>query len=250
MTPPDIPVDPVRQFLEERRRDIAAMGSDQELQRKSLEWMLHADRYKACYNFTWLGRPIIKYPADIVLQQELIWEVRPDLIIETGIAHGGSIILSASMLQLIGHGEVVAVDIDIRAHNRREIEAHPMSHRISMIQGSSTDPGIAAQIREKAKAKERVMVFLDSNHTHQHVYEELQLYADLVTPGSYCVLPDTLIEYFPKGYYQDRPWDVGDNPMTALRAFLAERDDFEIVSSLSDKAMITEGIGGYLRRKA
>jgi cephalosporin hydroxylase len=250
MTPPDIPVDPVRQFLEERRRDIAAMGSDQELQRKSLEWMLHADRYKACYNFTWLGRPIIKYPADIVLQQELIWEVRPDLIIETGIAHGGSIILSASMLQLIGHGEVVAVDIDIRAHNRREIEAHPMSHRISMIQGSSTDPGIAAQIREKAKGKERVMVFLDSNHTHQHVYEELQLYADLVTPGSYCVLPDTLIEYFPKGYYQDRPWDVGDNPMTALRAFLAERDDFEIVSSLSDKAMITEGIGGYLRRKA
>lgn len=249
MTPSDTPMDPVRQFFEERQRDIAAMGSDQDLQRKSLDWMLHADRYKACYNFTWLGRPIIKYPADIVLQQEIIWSVKPDLIIETGIAHGGSIILSASMLQLIGHGEVVAVDIDIRAHNRREIEAHPVSHRISMMEGSSTDPAIAAQIREKARGKERVMVFLDSNHTHQHVYEELQLYADLVTPGSYLVLPDTLIEFFPKGYYKDRPWDVGDNPMTALRAFLAERDDFEIVSSLSDKSMITEGIGGYLRRK-
>jgi cephalosporin hydroxylase len=250
MTSPQLPTDPVRQFFEERQRDIEAMGRDQELQRKSVEWMLHADRYKACYNFTWLGRPIIKYPADIVLQQEVIWSVKPDLIIETGIAHGGSIILSASMLQLIGHGEVVAVDIDVRAHNRREIEAHPMSHRITMIEGSSTDPAIAAQIRQKAQGKERVMVFLDSNHTHQHVYEELQLYADLVTPGSYCVLPDTLIEFFPKGYYKDRPWDVGDNPMTALHAFLAERDDFEIVHSLSDKAMITEGFSGYLRRKA
>lgn len=242
--------DPIQTFFEERRRDIASMGNDEELRKKSVDWLLHADKYKYCYNFTWLGRPIIKLPADILLQQELIWSVKPDLIIETGIAHGGSIIFSASMLELLGAGEVVAVDIDIRAHNRREIEQHPMSHRITMIEGDSTALNIFEQVKARAEGKKRVMVFLDSNHTHGHVYDELKLYADLVTVGSYCVLPDTLIEFFPKGYYKDRPWDVGNNPLTALRQFMMERNDFEIMHHLSDKAMITEGYDGYLRRIA
>jgi len=224
------------------------MGSDEELRKKSLDWMVHADRYKYTYNFTWLGRPIIKYPNDMVIQQELMWKVRPKLVVETGVAHGGSLIFSASMLQLMGGGEVLGIDIDIRQHNRKEIEEHAMSAHIEMIEGGSTEREVFEKAKEKASGKEPVMVILDSNHTHQHVYDELKLYADLVSVGSYLILPDTFIEHFPKGYYKDRPWDVGDNPMTAMRQFLKEDDRFEIEKSLTHKAMIAEGIDGYLKR--
>jgi len=243
------PPDPIQHFFEERRRNVEAMGRDEELRRKSVDWMLHAARHKYSYGFTWLGRPIIRCPGDIVMQQELIWSVRPDLIIETGIAHGGSIIMSASILELMGAGEVVAVDIDIRAHNRHEIEQHSLSRRISMIEGDSTNAAIFQQVKEKARGKERVLVFLDSNHTHHHVLRELEMYAALVTAGSYCVVFDTIIESFPSGYYPDRPWDVGNNPMTAVRQFLAQRSDFEMATELSDRVMLTEASNGYLRRK-
>lgn len=242
-------MDPVTQFKNERSADIDAMSKDEELQRKSLDWMLHADKYKYTYNFQWLGRPIIKFPSDIVVSQEIIWQVKPDLIIETGIAHGGSIVFSASMMELLGGaGRVVGIDIDIRAHNRREIEAHPMAKRITMIEGSSTAPEVLAQVREIAKGRERVMVFLDSLHTHEHVARELELYAPLVSVGSYLVLPDTFIEHFPKGYYADRPWDVGNNPMTAMRDFLQRNPNFEIDQETCGKLSITEAIDGYLKR--
>jgi cephalosporin hydroxylase len=242
--------DPVEQFKSERVADIAAMGADQELRQKSLDWMLHADKYKYTYNFSWMGRPIIKFPSDIVLQQELMWQLKPDLVIETGIAHGGSIIFTASMMEMMGiEGQVVGLDIDIRKHNRDLIEAHPMMKRITMIEGSSTDPEIVARVHDIAKGKKCVMVILDSLHSHKHVYDELRAYANLVTVGSYCVLPDTFIEFFPKGYYSDtRPWDVGDNPYTGMKQFLSECDDFVIDQSLTDKAMITETIEGYLKR--
>jgi cephalosporin hydroxylase len=242
-------MDPIKQFMDERQADIEAMAHDDELRRKSLEWMLHADRYKYTYNFQWLGRPVIKFPGDIVVSQEIIWKVKPDLIIETGIAHGGSLVFSASMLQLIGGaGRVLGVDIDIRAHNRREIEAHPMSGRITMIEGSSTAPDVIAQVQAIAREHQRVMVFLDSSHTHEHVARELELYAPLVTVGSYLVLPDTFIEYFPKGYFADRPWDVGNNPMTAMREFLVANPNFRIDTVASGKLAITEAIDGYLQR--
>lgn len=242
-------MDPIEEFKQERRKAIEKMSKDEELKRKSLDWMLHADKYKYTYNFTWMGRPIIKYPNDIVVMQEIIWDVKPDLIIETGIAHGGSIIFSASMLELIGgDGEVVAVDIDIREHNRIEIEKHPMYKRITMFEGDSVSEEIINKIREIAKNKKRVMVFLDSLHTHEHVIKELKLYAPLVTVGSYLVLPDTFIEYFPKGYFSDRPWDVGNNPMTALREFLLENDNFIIDKEKLNKLMITEAFDGYLKR--
>lgn len=238
----------IKAFFDERAADIRKMGADEELRQKSLDWMLHADRYKYTYNYTWMGRPIIKYPNDMVAQQELMWDLKPDLVIETGIAHGGSIIFTASLCQLNGKGEVLGIDVDIRAHNRAEIEAHPMMGRITLYEGDSVGPEAVALAKEKAAGKETVVVMLDSLHSHDHVYAEMQAYADLVTVGSYLILPDTFIELFPKGYYDNRPWDVGDNPMTALRKFLSERDDFEIDQALDAKLMITEGPNGYLKR--
>lgn len=243
-------MNPIEEFFGERREDIEKMSRDEDLKRKSLEWMIASDKYKYSYNFTWLGRPIIKYPNDIVATQEIIWRVKPDLIIETGIAHGGSLILSASMLELLGGDRrVVGIDIDIRAHNRREIEAHPMFKRITMVEGSSVAPDIVARVRELSAGYKTVMVFLDSLHTHDHVAAELKVYAPMVTVGSYLVLPDTFIEMFPKGYYAtSRPWDVGNNPMTALREFMRISDDFEVDRELNEKLMITEAFDGYLRR--
>ena len=242
-------MDPVKEFFAERRNDIDRMIEDDELFEKSLEWMLQADKYKYTYNFTWLGRPIIKYPNDIVVMQEVIWDVKPDLIIETGIAHGGSIIFSASMLELIGgDGEVLGIDIDIREHNRPRIENHRMFDRISMVEGDSVSEYTVKVAREKATNADTVMVFLDSNHTHDHVIQELEYYSEMVTEGSYLVLPDTFIQHFPEGYYEDRPWDVGNNPMTAMQEFLNDNDEFEIDSRKSFKAMISEAPNGYLRR--
>lgn len=243
-------MNPIEEFFHERREDIAKMDKDEDLRQKSLDWMLAADKYKYSYNYTWMGRPIIKFPNDIVATQEIIWRVKPDLIIETGVAHGGSLILSASMLELLGgNGRVIGIDIDIRAHNRKEIEAHPLYKRIDLIEGSSVAPDVVAQVREAAAGCKNVMVFLDSLHTHDHVAAELEVYAPLVSVGSYLVLPDTFIEYFPKGYYaHNRPWDVGNNPMTALREFMKKNDDFEVDRELNGKLMITEAFDGYLRR--
>jgi cephalosporin hydroxylase len=202
---------------------------------------------KYSYNFRWMGRPIIQYPQDMIAMQEILWDVRPDLIIETGIAHGGSLVYYASLCELMGHGEVLGIDIDIRAHNRVAIEAHPMFKRIALMQGSSTDPGIVSQVHRLAAGK-KVLVVLDSNHTHDHVLSELQAYAPLVSVGSYCVVFDTVVEDLRPGLYPTRPWDVGNNPKTAVRAFLEADDRFEIDRDVEAKIQITVAPGGYLRR--
>ena len=235
-------------FNQEREVAIQKLSNDQNLRDLSLQWMIAADQHKYSYNFSWLGRPIIKLPADIVVMQEVIWRTRPDLIIETGIAHGGSLVLSASILELIGHGQVVGVDIDIRAHNRIEIESHRLSERIEMIQGSSTDSETVKRVAELAQKHSRVIVILDSLHSHEHVLNELRIYSQFVSVGCHLVLPDTFIELFPKGYYENRPWDVGNNPMTAMREFLAQSDLFQIDAPVSNKALISEAIDGYLIR--
>jgi cephalosporin hydroxylase len=242
--------DSTSEFFVERQQDIEAMSQDSKLKEKSLEWMLHADKYKYTYNFTWMGRPIIKYPADIIVQQELMWALKPDLVIETGIAHGGSIIFTASMMEMMGiDGEVVGIDVDIRSHNRELIEDHPMYKRITMYEGDSVDLEIVNKVKKHVENKKTVMVILDSLHSHEHVYKELKAYAPFVTSGSYCILPDTFIEFFPKGHYShNRPWDVGNNPYTAMKQFLSENPPFEIDKEISDKAMITETIEGYLKR--
>jgi cephalosporin hydroxylase len=209
---------------------------------------------KYSYNFSWLGRPIIQYPQDMVAMQELIWSIQPDLIIETGIAHGGSLIFSASMLELNAicggsqDADVVAVDIDIRLHNREAIESHPMSKRISMIQGSSIDPEIVDRVKAKTAGKQKILVFLDSNHTHEHVLAELEAYAPLTSIGSYCVVFDTLVEDLPADMFGNRPWGPGDNPKTAAREYLKSHPEFEIDKSIQHKLLITVAPDGYLKR--
>ena len=241
-------LDPLSQFFEERKAAVIAMSEDKELSKKSLDWMIHADKYKYTYNFTWMGRPIIKYPNDILIQQEIMWEIRPDLIIETGIAHGGSLILSASLQKMMGiKGEVVGFDIDIRQHNKQAIEAHEVFDAISMYEIDSSSEEILELLKPHLSGKQKVMVILDSLHTHDHVLKEINLLSSLVSVGSYLVLPDTFIEFFPKGYFsKNRPWDVGDNPHTAMKKFMDESDEFVIDKKLTNKAMITESIDGYL----
>jgi cephalosporin hydroxylase len=226
---------------------IAAMAADPEVRELAERLFEKMTRYRYSYNFSWLGRPVIQYPTDIVAMQELIWSVRPDLIVETGIAHGGSLIFYASMLELLGGGRVIGIDIDIRAHNRAAIEAHPLMKRITMIEGSSVDEAIAARVRELAAGARRVLVVLDSNHTHDHVLRELELYAPLVKEGSYVVVFDTIVEVLPDGLYPDRPWTRGNNPMTAVREFLAKNDRFALEREIEEKLLLTVAPGGYLR---
>ena len=206
------------------------------------------------YNFSWLGRPIIQYPQDIVAMQELLWSVQPDLVIETGIAHGGSLIFSASMLELNAacggpkNAQVLGVDIDIRAHNRAAIEAHPLSGRIKMIQGSSIAREVVEEVKAVAAARQRVVVCLDSNHTHDHVLAELEAYAHLTTVGSYCVVFDTVVEELPAEFFADRPWGPGNNPWTAVREFLKRHPEFEIDKKIDHKLLISVAPDGYLKR--
>jgi len=227
---------------------IARMAADRDLAELARRLLIRICEYRYSYNFSWLGRPIIQYPQDMVALQEIIWKSRPDLIVETGIAHGGSLVFSASMLELLGgRGEVIGIDVDIREHNRAEIEKHPMFKRITLIQGSSLDEQVVERVRNIAAHKERIMVVLDSNHTHTHVFQELQLYAPLVGKDSYLIVFDTVVEDMPADFYPDRPWGKGDNPMTAVRAFLAQNDRFEVDTEMERKLLITAAPSGYLR---
>ena len=227
---------------------IDAMGNNSRLRRMALDFLRETAAYKYSHNFSWLGNPIIQVPQDIVAMQEIIWRVKPDLIIETGIAHGGSLIFYASMLELLGsNGVVIGIDVDIREHNRIEIEKHPMFKRITMIQGSSIDEGIVKQVHDLAKDKKQILVALDSNHTHSHVLRELQLYSPLVTKGSYLVVFDTAIEDMPDGFFSDRPWDKGNNPKTAVWEFLKTNKRFEIDRETENKLLITVAPDGYLK---
>ncbi len=226
---------------------IDRMAADGEVDALRRELMVRSAEHRYSYNFSWLGRPIIQYPEDITAMQEIVWRVKPDLIIETGIAHGGSLVFYASLLELIGHGRVLGIDVDIRPHNREAIEAHPMCKRITMLEGSSVDPAIVDQVRDHAGRAERVLVVLDSNHAEAHVLQELELYGPLVTRGSYLVVFDTVVEWLPGDAFPDRPWGVGDNPMTAVRKFLQGTDRFELDAEYNGKLLLTVAPNGYLR---
>lgn len=235
------------EFLAARRASTAAMASDASLAALSTEWFRQSVAHRYSYNFSWLGLPIIQYPQDLLAMQEIIWETKPDLIVETGIARGGSLVFYASMLQLLGgEGRVIGVDVDIRAHNRVAIERHPLASRIEMIEGSSVAPEVIDRVVRDADGR-RVLVVLDSHHTHDHVMAELEAYSPLVQPGSYLVVFDTVIERMPAGSFPDRPWDKGNNPATAVSAFLAQSDRFEVDQTIDDKLLVSVAPGGYLR---
>lgn len=256
--------------------NIAGIAEDKAFRDLSLSWVRACIGHNYAQNFTWLGRPIIQVPQDVYAIQELIWAVRPDLIVETGIAHGGSLVMSASMLAMLDYCEavengrvldpkapgrrVVGVDIDIRPHNRVGIESHPLAHKITTIQGSSVDPAVFAQVAAMAGEVRRVLVFLDSNHTHEHVLAELELYAPLTSPGSYCVVWDTGVEDLPEHMCSDRPWGKGDNPKTAVWAYMQRLKAegrtamdggplaFEYDKTIENKISITASPDGFLKR--
>jgi cephalosporin hydroxylase len=235
-------------FTKKRSADIGEMSADRRAKNLGLKFLNGTAKYKYTYNFTWLGSPIIQFPQDMVAMQEIIWRVKPDLIVETGIAHGGSLIFYASLLELIGNkGKVVGIDIDIREHNRKEIEKHPMFKRIVLLQGSSVDARIVGKVKVLAKNKKRILVALDSNHTRDHVFKELQFYSPLVTKGSYLVVFDTVIEDMPENSFPDRPWNKRDNPKTAVRQFLKSSRRFVIDRDIEHKLLITVAPSGYLK---
>lgn len=251
-------------FNKEVAKNIDNLGKDERLKKISSDWILGAGQHNYAYNFRWLDRPIIQLPQDIVAIQEIIWKVKPDLIIETGIAHGGSLILSASMLFLLNncitlksgtkfdpnyvHRTVLGLDIDIRPHNRSAIENHPLSFMIEMIEGNSIDPEIIAKVYDYAKNYQKILVILDSNHTHNHVLSELEAYTPLVSIGSYCVVFDTIIEELSDDIFTNRPWGKGNNPKTSVLEFLKKHDEFEVDKDIEWKLLLTAAPDGWLKR--
>jgi cephalosporin hydroxylase len=241
-------MNPHEQFQQEVQGNVDALRRDGDVQALSRIWLREITPYRYAYNFSWMGRPLIQFPQDMLAMQEIVWSVRPDLIIETGIAHGGSLLYYASLLELAGHGEVLGVDVEIRPHNRQAIEAHPMSRRVKMIEGSSIDEGTVAQVHAAARGR-RAIVVLDSNHSHAHVLAELRAYAPLVCEGGYCVVMDTLIEDMPASFFSaEQRWGIGDNPKTAVAEFLRSDDRFEADRDMDAKLLISAAPGGYLRR--
>ncbi len=254
----------IKEFETERTARVESFGQDAGFKNRSRDWIEESMRKSYVYNFSWLGRPIIQFPQDMVAMQELIWEVKPDLIIETGIAHGGSLIMSASLLAMLDYADaietgelidpskpkrrVLGIDIDIREHNREAIEQHPMSNRIDMIQGSSIADDIIDKVHAYAKNYKRVLVSLDSNHTHEHVLAELKAYAPLTSKGSYCVVFDSFVEDVPADVFSNRPWGPGNNPKTAVWEYLKTHPEFEIDKSIQNKLLITVAPDGYLKR--
>ena len=251
-------------FSVEVLKNLDSLAKDRDFLGLSNIWIRESIRHNYAHNFSWLSRPIMQVPQDIYAIQEIVWKVKPDLIIETGIAHGGSLILSASMLALLDYCEaveqglaldhrksrrrVLGVDIEIRPHNREAIEAHPMAHLIEMIEGSSVAPDVIDQVKMVAEGYKKILVFLDSDHTHDHVLAELEVYAPLTSVGSYCIVWDTGIEDLPVGFCADRLWGKGNNPKTAVYEYLKSTDRFEIDKAIEHKLMITASPDGFLRK--
>tara|TARA_X000000950_G_scaffold277437_1_gene366862 strand:- start:24650 stop:25423 length:774 start_codon:yes stop_codon:yes gene_type:complete len=250
------------QFNEEIKNNIKSLSSDRYIKKLSKKWILESAKHKWSYNFSWMGRPAIQFPNDTWAMQEIIWEVKPDLIIETGIAHGGSLIFYASMLALLDLNEfgknkknfqhsnrkVLGIDIDIRNHNKKEIENHAMFNWIAMIEGSSIDKNIVSRVKKFSMNYKNILVVLDSNHTHEHVLEELKFYAPLVSKNSYCVVFDTIVNDMPAYLSKNRPWGPDNNPKTALDEFLKQNEDFVIDKNIDYKLQISVAPNGFLKK--
>ena len=257
-------INPIKLFKEECITEVSQQGNDLELVETSKKWLGQSAKHKYSYHFTWLGRPIIQLPQDILALQEIIWETKPDIIIETGIAHGGSLCFSASMLALLDMADlqhqtkkrdsstierkVIGIDIDIRNHNRRAIQCHPMAHKITMIEGSSIEQSIFERVEKLVPKGSKVLVMLDSNHTEAHVLKELKLYTNLVTKNSYCIVFDTIVAQMPNEFNKDRPWDKNNNPKSAMDKFLKETTDFVVDQEIDNKLLLSMSPRGYIKR--
>ena len=235
------------EFNQRNTKLIKSMNKDKKLLELTRKWFDKSFNYEYSYHFSWLGRPIIQFPQDMIAIQEIIWKTKPDLIIETGIAHGGSLIFSASILELIGKGKVLGIDIDIRKHNRVEIEKHPLKKRILMLEGSSLDEKIVYKVKKYAENKKRVLMFLDSFHTHDHVLAELELYSPFVKKNGYIVVFDTMVEFMPKNSFPNRPWGKGNSPYTAVKKFLRQNKRFKVDKEIEEKLLISSCPNGFLR---
>ncbi len=239
-----------KEFEKRNIEKIEKMGKNASLKKLSNKWMMESSLDEYSYHFRWLGLPIIQFPQDIIGLQEIIWKIKPDLIIETGIARGGSLIFLASMLQLIGKGSVLGIDVDIRKENKEKILKHPLSKRIEMIEGSSIDKTVINKVNKIAKNKKNILVILDSNHTHNHVLSELKAYSRLVKKGSYVIVFDTIIEDVPDKYSKkliNGNWNKKDNPKTAVHEFLKENKRFQIDHDIENKLLITVAPDGFLK---
>ena len=256
--------DDSKEFENQVNTNILNLKSDGTLKDLSRAWLNQAALSNYTYNFRWMNRPIIQIPQDIIAIHEIIWQVKPTLVIETGIARGGSILFTASQLALLDLYEstidlssetfsvkpqrkVIGIDIDIREHNKKALVENPLNPWITLIEGSSIDPEIIDVVSRNA-ADEKVLVILDSNHTHQHVLEELKSYSKFVSEGSYCIVLDTVIEYMPDDLFPDRDWGVGDNPLTAVNSFLSDNHSFEIDEQIDAKLCISVGPKGFLKK--
>lgn len=259
---------PLEQYKQDMHDRVAAYPEREGLQRASRDFFEEIGIGKAdyVYNFFWMGVPLIQIPQDVQAMQEMIWEAKPDLIIETGIAWGGSLMFSASMLavlescDLVEKPQVLGIDIDIRPHNKANILAHPLSKYITMFEGSSIDAGMIERVRDFAKGYKRVLLCLDSNHTHDHVLAELRAYAPLVSEGSYIMVGDTVIEDAPEGMVSARPWGKGNSPKSAVWVYLDELElaqpkdvegrplKFVLDKELEHKIALTGSPDGYLKR--
>jgi cephalosporin hydroxylase len=235
------------EFENRNKNNIKQMNKDLPLKKLTRKWFDSSFTYEYSYHFTWLGLPIIQYPQDMIAIQEIIWKTKPDLIIESGIARGGSLIFSSSILEMLGHGKVLGIDIDIRKHNKIAIQNHPLFKRIKMIEGSSVDPKTIKKVKSFAKNKKKILLLLDSKHTHEHVLNELRSYSSLVNKGGNIIVFDTMVEDMPKNSFPDRPWDKENNPKTAVKEFLKENKRFKIDKDIEDKLLITSCPSGYLK---
>ncbi len=238
-----------QEFLQERSKLIDTMAADPAVSAANLELLTTSDRHGYSYMWDWLGVPIIQMPADIVAMQEIVWRTRPDVIVETGVARGGSAILHSSLLRLLGNdGFVVAVDIDIRPHNREAIESHPLGGNVRLLEGSSVDEDLLSEIQAMLPTDARVMVVLDSDHTHTHVLQELNAYRRFVTAGMYMVVADTFVEELPQQLHRPRGWGLGNNPSTAVDEFLEKTNEFRLDTSVAKKMLMSSSAAGYLLR--
>jgi len=241
-------MDDTKKFFLDSKKNIKLMNEDDSLKKLSWKWFVETFKHRYPYNFTWLGLPIIQYPHDLHILQEIIWDVKPQIIIETGIARGGSLLFYASILMLLQNkGKVIGVDLDLREHNRKKILSHPMSKNIILLNGSSTDSSVIKKIKKHLTSAKRCLVALDSNHTHDHVLEELRTYSRFVSKNSFIIVFDTHCEFLPKKLIPDRPWGKGNSGFTAVKQFLKENKNFSL-EGIEKKTLISCAPYGFLKR--